>query len=191
MSLSTLDRAILLKWARRALEHAAAHQSWLETPEPPSEALAARRGVFVTLREGPKLRGCVGNLRARGSLFEEVGRAAFSASQRDPRFPPVKPEETDRLLIEISVLTEPERIEAPDEDHALAQMIPHRHGVIIRSRSRIGTFLPKVWDKLASRHEFMAHLKRKAGWAPDEWPDDAEVELYEAEDFAEPNVATR
>ncbi len=185
MTLSPEDRAMLLKWARTALEHAARHQSWLEPPETGSEALLERRGVFVTLRDGDKLRGCVGNLVPRGTLIEEVGRAAFSASQRDPRFAPVRPEETERLLIEISVLTEPKAVDLNGEDHALAQMIPHRHGVIIRSGSRIGTFLPKVWDSLPSREAFMAHLKEKAGWAQDEWPEDAVMELYEAEDFAE------
>jgi len=185
MRLSPEDRAALLSRARQCLEHAAREGSRLEASEAPSAALEARRGVFVTLRDGDELRGCVGNLVPRGSLFEEVGRAAFSASQRDPRFPPVKSEETGRLLIEVSVLTEPRSIDASSEDHVLAQMIPHRHGVIIRSRSRIGTFLPKVWDSLASPREFMARLKRKAGWDPHEWPDDAMVELYEAEDFAE------
>lgn len=185
MTLGPEDRATLLKWARTALEHAARHESWLEAPETSSEALLERRGVFVTLRDGDQLRGCVGNLFPRGTLIEEVGRAAFSASQRDPRFDPVRPQETDRLLIEISVLTRPRVVEVSGEDHALAQMIPHRHGVIIRSGSRIGTFLPKVWDSLPSREAFMAHLKQKAGWAPDEWPADAVMELYEAEEFGE------
>lgn len=185
MTLIAQDRAYLLRWARRSVEHAAKHRARLEMPEPEGEDLKARRGAFVTLREEGRLRGCVGNLEPRDPLYLEVSRAAFSASMRDPRFPPVEPEETASLLIEISVLTRPVGIDCTSEDVVLAQMIPHRHGVTLRAGSRIGTFLPKVWSTLGTREAFMTQLKRKAGWGPAEWPDDAKVEFYEAEDFAE------
>jgi AmmeMemoRadiSam system protein A len=186
MGLTVDERATLLRLARRAMEHAARTGARLEPePEGLTPTLEARRGVFVTLRAGKELRGCVGNLDARGPLWREVGRAAYSATLRDPRFPPVGPEETERLLIEVSVLTEPVPIDAPSEDHVLAQMIPHQHGVTLKSGSRIGTFLPKVWENLGEPRQFLSHLKAKAQWGRDEWPHDAVVELYEAEDFAE------
>src|SRR5829696_2596742 len=48
---------------------------------------------FVTLRRDAQLRGCIGYLVARRALAVDVAENPMAAATRDPRFPPLAPEE--------------------------------------------------------------------------------------------------
>lgn len=124
---------------------------------------------FVTLKRGPRLRGCIGSLRPSRSLVEDVALNAFGAAFRDPRFPPLKRDERDGLDLSISVLTPPKEIPCSSEADLLAQLRPGVDGVILADGKRRGLFLPAVWETLPDPADFLRHLKRKAGLAPDYW----------------------
>ncbi|MGH7615548.1 MAG: AmmeMemoRadiSam system protein A [Gemmatimonadales bacterium] len=146
------------------------------TAEAPPDvpALRARRGAFVTLRRGLELRGCIGHVPADRPLAEVVMRMAVSAATTDPRFPPVAPEELSDLRIEISVLSEPVRVDPPD----VARVQPGRDGVIVRRSGRQGVLLPQVATEFDWGPEaLLAAACRKAGLAADAWRE-AESELY-------------
>ena len=65
----------------------------------PEELYAKQAGVFVSLKEEGKLRGCIGTIApVRNNIAEEIIENAISASARDPRFRPVQPEELDKLV---------------------------------------------------------------------------------------------
>ncbi len=149
-----------------------------------------KRGVFVTLNEFPsmELRGCIGFPRPVDELEVLTVRAALAAAFEDPRFEPVRDlEEMDRLVVEVSVLTEPELIEVRDR-----RTLPHaievgRHGLIIELGERAGLLLPQVpveygWDA----EEFLVNLCFKAGLGPTEWLNPkARIYRFEADVFAE------
>jgi AmmeMemoRadiSam system protein A len=86
-------------------------------------------GVFVSLHmiDGD-LRGCIGTIEpVRSNLAQEIIANAISAATRDPRFPPVRSDELDRLDISVDVLTPPEPIDSiRDQD-------PQQHGLIVQS----------------------------------------------------------
>ncbi len=124
---------------------------------------------FVTLKHGPRLRGCIGSLRATRSLIEDVAVNAFAAAFKDPRFPPLKREEWDGLDLSISILTPPKEIRCSSEADLLVQLRPGVDGVILEDGKRRGLFLPAVWEALPDPVDFLRHLKRKAGLAPDYW----------------------
>ena len=52
-------------------------------------ALDAPGAAFVTLHVDGALRGCIGTLERRRSLWSVVGEMAAAAATRDPRFPPM------------------------------------------------------------------------------------------------------
>src|SRR5688572_33306287 len=52
-------------------------------------ALPDASGVFVTIKERGRLRGCLGTLQNRAGLAAEVSRCAADSASEDPRFPPV------------------------------------------------------------------------------------------------------
>jgi AmmeMemoRadiSam system protein A len=176
-----LDRQALLRVARKALH------DYLATGEHPdvptgSGALLQPRAVFVTLRhrDSRALRGCIGQVNARGPLVESVIRMAIAAGTEDPRFAPVEPDELPDLRIEISALTPMEPI-APED------VVVGKHGLMIRAQDRSGLLLPQVpseqgWD----REAFLAAVCRKAGLPDTTWTTgDVELHAFECEVWEE------
>ena len=84
-----------------------------------------RLGAFVTLRKDHALRGCIGFLVGIMPLYEEIAQLAREAAFEDPRFPPLQESELDSIIIEVSLLSVPERIDSPNS------FVPGRDGIII------------------------------------------------------------
>jgi AmmeMemoRadiSam system protein A len=141
--------------------------------------------TFVTLKQGGELRGCIGSLKARYPLMDDLQNNAISAAFHDPRFPPLSKDELDQTEIEVSLLSEPEPVTFSDEADALSQLKPDIDGIIFECGGYRSTFLPQVWEKLPSPELFMAHLKQKAGLAPDFWSDEVLIYRYSVEKFTE------
>jgi AmmeMemoRadiSam system protein B/AmmeMemoRadiSam system protein A len=175
------DKNSLLVIARDAIEQYVRHQHVpdLDTVGP-SEALKTRCGAFVTLNEHNTLRGCIGQFGSDLPLYRVVQQMAVAAAVQDFRFPPVSPEELDKLEIEISVLTPMRRITSIDE------ITMGKHGIYIKKGSKGGTFLPQVATETGwSKEEFLGHCAQdKAGIGWDGWKD-AEIYVYEALVFSE------
>ncbi len=173
---------ILLQAARSAIAAefggpppAALPVHWLQRP----------RASFVTLKIHGHLRGCIGSLEARRSLFEDVCHNAVAAAFRDPRFEPLTPAELEELRIEVSILSEATPMDCYDERDALAQLRPGTDGLILEYGLHRATFLPQVWDELPQPAVFLRQLKRKAGLASDFWSDDVRLARYTVQQFSE------
>ena len=105
----------------------------------PPALVAERAGVFVSLHKGGELRGCIGTISpTTASVAEEIVQNAVSAATKDPRFPPVRPEELDLLEINVDVLGPPEKIKSEE------QLDPQRYGVIVSRGIRRGLLLPDL-----------------------------------------------
>lgn len=132
-------------------------------------AFREKRGTFVTLTINNQLRGCIGNLDSTDSIVEGIERNAINAAFRDPRFPPLKANELDRVEIEVSILTEPQPLIYRDSKDLLSKLRVHVDGVILRKGSTSATFLPQVWEQLPQPETFLSHLCTKAGLPADTW----------------------
>lgn len=125
--------------------------------ELPSEMLARRAGVFVSLHKDGMLRGCIGTIApVTGCVAEEILRNAVSAGTQDPRFQPVKEEELERLVYSVDVLGEPEAITSKEE------LDVKKYGVIVTKGRKRGLLLPDL-DGVDSVEEQIAIARRKAG----------------------------
>jgi AmmeMemoRadiSam system protein A len=125
--------------------------------------------TFVTLTALGRLRGCCGALEPDRPLALDVWHNAYASAFRDPRFPPLQRPEYAELEVEISVLGPLEPIAARNDVELLAALVRGRHGLLLACDGRRATFLPQVWDDLPDPAQFLAHLKRKAGWEPSFW----------------------
>jgi AmmeMemoRadiSam system protein A len=171
----------LIQIARAAVAGSVTGRS-APAPVEADDAVPEASGAFVTLKKHGQLRGCIGTLECRGSLAEEVARAAVSAAREDPRFEPVSASELDDLDIEVSVLGPLEEIDPRDPD----AIVIGRHGLVVEQGRRRGLLLPQVapewgWD----RDAFLAHTCKKAGLAPDAWKHGATVYRFAAEVFGD------
>ena len=128
--------------------------------EAPAEMKERRAGVFVSIHEDGRLRGCIGTMRpVYGCIAEEIIQNAVSAATRDPRFDPIRPDELERLEINVDVLSEPERIRSRDE------LDVKRYGVIVSSGSKRGLLLPDL-DGVDTVDEQVSIAMRKGGITP-------------------------
>jgi AmmeMemoRadiSam system protein A len=150
---------------------------------PPSDrpGILARPGaVFVTLNRRGALRGCIGSVIAWRPLAEDVVDNAFKSAFKDPRFPPLRPEELDGLTLSLSVLTPPVPMTFKDQEDMLGQLRPRVDGLIIEDGGRRALFLPSVWEQLPDKHQFLAHLKAKAGMPTDHWSPHFKASRFQA-----------
>jgi hypothetical protein len=186
-NLSASERKFLLELARKTLASVTAGGSVPEVAEkdvPPK--LAEKKACFVTLTKEGALRGCIGHLTAMEPLHQAVAENARNAALRDPRFLPVKPDELDKIKIEISVLTEPQPLAFSSPDDLLSKLHPNEDGVLLHIGPRTATFLPQVWAQLPDKVKFLEHLSEKAGCEPSAWRGkDVTVEIYHVECFEE------
>lgn len=173
------ERRRLLELARRSIINAVAAG---HVPDLYALPLKVKRrcGVFVTLRAGRRLRGCIGQPDSPHPLDQTVIRCAALSALHDPRFPALRQEEIALIEIEISVLSEsapalPEQIEVG------------RHGLAVTCGPFRGLLLPQValefgWD----RERFLAETCHKAGLPAEAWRSpETRIEAFTAEVFAE------
>ena len=183
------EKQTLLRLAREAMECAVRGQVL-----PPLDIksltplLQANGSSFVTLTIDDDLRGCIGALEAYQPLAEDVCEHAVSAALHDPRFPPVRENELNRIKLEVSRLTAPHLLEYSSSEDLLKKLNPHVDGVILRDNFRRATFLPQVWEKIPDPAEFLNHLCQKMGVRANTWREaKLQVYVYQVEEFHETN----
>ncbi|BAF70703.1 AmmeMemoRadiSam system protein A [Nitratiruptor sp. SB155-2] len=147
--------------------------------------LAKPGAVFVTINERSSLRGCIGSLVAHRPLIDDLIENAKAAAFGDPRFPPLSPEEFDKITIEISLLSEPKPLEYRDIEDLRAKIRPGIDGVVLKLDGRQATFLPQVWEELNDFDQFFAHLCMKAGLPANCLAYHPEIFVYQVEKFSE------
>lgn len=158
--------------ARNTIENYIKNGTIIEKPlNLPEEMLKRKAGTFVSLHKDGDLRGCIGTISpVRGCIADEIISNAISASVRDPRFSPVRPEELPFLEYSVDVLSDTESISSPDE------LDVKRYGVIVTKGNRRGLLLPNL-EGVDTVSEQIDIARRKAGIAPDE--EGVELEKFE------------
>ena len=134
------------------------------TPQPKelTPEMKPKAGVFVSIHKLGALRGCIGTFEPqKENVAEEIIANAISSATRDPRFPPVVPNERKDLDYSVDVLTTPEPIDSPD------QLDPKRYGVIVECGFRRGLLLPDL-EGVDSVDYQIDICRQKAGIMPDE-----------------------
>ncbi|WP_456469076.1 TIGR00296 family protein [Archaeoglobus sp.] len=146
---------------------------------------AEKRGVFTTLTKHGNLRGCIGFPYPIKRLDEAIIESAIAAAVDDPRFDPVRLSEMDKIIVEVTVLTPPEKIDAKPKD--LPQHVEiGRHGLIVKMGPFSGLLLPQVAVEYnMDSEEFLSETCMKAGLPPDCWLTGAEVYRFEGQIFKE------
>ena len=147
--------------------------------DPPTAHLSESRGVFTSLYLRGELRGCVGYVLPKESVYRAVAETARAAAFEDTRFCPVTLPEAQALEIELSILSPPQPV--------LAEAVEiGRHGLLISLGAQRGLLLPQVpvehhWDRVT----FLEQTCRKAGLPLDAWKNGAKVEAFTAEVFGD------
>jgi uncharacterized protein (TIGR00296 family) len=175
-SLTQEEGEFLVRLARKAMESYVTRRIKVVIPPDTPPKLKSRSGVFVTLEkiiEGAsdrELRGCIGRPLPEAPLVEATIESAIDSCSQDPRFPPVRPAELPRIVVEVSVLTPPELIRVEDPKEYPLKIKCGVHGLLVERGWNRGLLLPQVpvewgWDEA----EFLGQCCMKAGLPPSEW----------------------
>jgi len=128
-----------------------------------------KRGIFVSIHTYPEheLRGCIGFPYPILELGEALQKAAISAAFKDPRFLPLKRQELNKIILEISILTEPKPIHANSPKEYAKKIQIGKDGLIIIYDHMSGLLLPQVPVEYGwSAEKFLEQLCFKAGLDP-------------------------
>lgn len=190
----TLEEGVyIVRLARRAVEEYLKTGRKIKPMDIPSEKLLRPGMTFTTLetldRESGRtsLRGCIGFLAPVHSLVEAVVESAIEAAVNDPRFPPVELWEMDNIVVEVTVLSEPVKLEVENRWDLPKHIVIGVHGLVVEKGWFKGTLLPVVpieycWDE----ETFLAETCLKAGLKPDCWLDKStRIYVYEGRVFRE------
>ncbi|PJC87897.1 AmmeMemoRadiSam system protein A [Vibrio sp. HA2012] len=176
---STEELSELLSVARKAVtDYLANHYTDLD-PSLYSFHLQQPAACFVTLEVNGELQGCLGSVEPRLPLLDEVYNKARAASFQDPRFPPLKSEQLDKLTLEVSVLNQPHELKVLSEQELASYLMKNRVGLILSDQSHHALFLPQVWEQVYNPRDFIRHLKRKAGWKSSYWSASIRIQTFE------------
>jgi len=175
----------LVKIARQAIEKFVIDKTKIKPPKDVPNILWEKAGVFVTInkliKEHEELRGCIGYIMPIKPLIEATIDVAIAAATEDPRFPPVSSQELDTILVEVTVLTPPQKVEVKSPDEYLDKIKIGRDGLLLKYGMFSGTLLPQVpveygWDV----ETFLDHLCLKAGLPLRCWKNpDVEIFSYQ------------
>jgi len=163
MELSIEEKEILLKAARESIieEFRKGEVDKIDYKAYPK--LKMELGAFVTLKIDNQLRGCIGYIFAQKPLFETIVEAAKHSAFEDPRFRELSKDEIDKIVIEISVLSEFEPIKNYEDIEV------GKHGLLLEEGGR-AVLLPQVaTEQNFNRSQFLTALCHKAGLYGDYW----------------------
>lgn len=172
------EKEKLFKIARKSIECALKREKLpgFSVKEP---NLLVKCGVFVTLENRGRLRGCIGHFEPNFPLCEIVSQMAIASATQDYRFAynPVTLKEMDEIDIKISILSEMKKVDSVEEIEV------GKHGIWIKQGTQGGTYLPEVATEMGwNRIEFLEHCcAEKAGLPKDAWKKGAEIYIYSSQ----------
>lgn len=179
----------LVKLARRSLTEYLKNNKKIKIPEDAPQKLKMNAGIFVTLhiysQKDPKLdlRGCIGRPYPEQTLLQAAIDSSIDSGINDWRFAQVSLNELDNILVEVTALTPPEKIEGNTPEDRLNAIEIGKDGLMIELKSapkgRGGLFLPQVpvewkWNK----QQYLIELCGKAGLPGNFWKKTDRTNLY-------------
>ena len=189
--ISDKEGKFLISLARKAIERYIKESESVKPPKDLDKKFYQNSGVFVTLNKisqnNRELRGCIGYPHPERPLLEALIDAAISSATRDPRFERLHPEELEKIVVEVSVLTPPERVIVSSPKEYPKHINVGEDGLIVKWRLGSGLLLPQVAVEYGwNAEDFLCHTCIKAGAPPDLWlTPDSEIQKFKAIIFSE------
>lgn len=187
MSYADREGQLAVRIAREAIEARLLGRT--KRPFDIPKGFEEKSGAFVTINNHPAgdLRGCIGYPQPFFPLVKSIERAAESAATEDPRFPPMRPEELDRVIVEVSILTAPKQIEVKKPKELVNHVRIGVDGLSVAQGLNRGILLPQVAvEEGFDASDFLSQACMKAGLLADAWLDpETRVYTFQAEVFSE------
>ena len=181
------DGKELLSIARSTLEKLVRREHTAKPAKYPI-SFNEKMGIFCAFYKNGKRRSraVIGLPYPLMSLVDALTEAVKTAVTGDEKFPEITPDELAEVKIEISVLTEPQIIEAMYDAKILGNIAVGSDGLFLQFGMYESYLMPQAWEGTSSKEDFLSALCVKAGLDQDAWHD-TEIHLYkfQAQSFRE------
>lgn len=184
MELSIYEKKILLNAARESIRSIFSNEKLPATDFEKHPVFKLNCGAFVTITINKSLRGCIGYIISSQPMFQTVCDAAIQAATEDPRFPSLQEDEFEKIEIEISILSEPFKMNNYDDIEL------GRHGLILEESGRRALLLPQVpIEHNLNKDQFLSALCQKGGFPQDLWKEKIlNIDMFTATVFSEKDM---
>jgi hypothetical protein len=164
----------LVELARKSAETYVREGKTITMPSSLPSEMSGKAGVFVSIKKGGELRGCIGTfMPSFDSIGTETIMNAISAATKDPRFQPVREEELEDLTYSVDILSAPEKVKG------VSELDPEKYGIIVISGQRRGLLLPDL-EGVDTAEEQLRITRLKAGIPPH---DEVEILRFEVKRY--------
>jgi len=183
------EGAQLIKLARDAMKTYLVDGREMDPPSGVPESFLQTKGIFLTLEIYPThgIRGYIGFPYPDQPLAYTTIRAAIGTAIGDMRFQEISENELDKIVLRITITSEPKKITAKDPKDIIKQIVIGRDGLIAQAGRHIGRLLPQVaveqgWNE----EEFLSRLCIHAGLPSYAWQEGkVEISTFTAQIFEE------
>lgn len=138
--------------------------------------LTTKRGLFVTLKNGGRVRGMQGDIEPSRPLYQQVIVFTRRAATRDPRFLPLAEADLGATIIELTIIGARTRVSGP------ADLRLDGQGVFLEKWGRRALFLPAI---LSEQHwtaeRILDELCAQAALPRGSWSESARIETFATE----------
>ena len=187
--LTLVDATQLVRLARDAMKTYLIDGREIEPPAGLPESFLQTKGVFLTLETYPthEIRGYIGFPYPENPLAYTIIRAAIGTAVGYMRFPEIKYEELEKIVIRITITSEPKKITAREPKSLVKQIVIGRDGLIAQAGRHVARLLPQVavengWNE----EEFLSRLCIHAGLPSYAWQEGkVEISTFSAQIFEE------
>lgn len=148
--------------ARGSIREYVLNKVKLSPPVPLPEEMKQKAGLFVCIKIGGNLRGCIGTIEpCRSNIAEEIIYNAVSAATRDSRFSPLVKEELGGIAVSVDILSASEKVGSTDE------LDPKIYGLVVSAGEKRGILLPDL-EEVDTPMQQIAICRRKGSIGEDE-----------------------
>jgi len=187
MQLSNEYGYFAVRIARKVIEKWVKGREKLK-PKSYPEFFNKKMGVFTTIHAWPEkeLRGCIGFPYPELRLIDALVSSAIEACN-DPRFLPLRENELEHVVVEVSILTEPKLIDVENKMEYLKKIEIGKDGLIIKNGIFSGLLLPQVPVEFGwNVKQYLENLCEKAMLPRNAWLfTDTQIFKFQAFIFAE------
>jgi AmmeMemoRadiSam system protein A len=175
----------LLEFARLALETKLMNKEFVPDFTVLKDDCFEKKGVYVVFIEDNYLRAVSGYVEPLKYIYQGVIENSINAGFYSKKYKPITKLDLSRLVIEVSLLTEPKKLEYSTKEDILSK-IDSRMGLLIKEGMQKTVFLPTMWKMYPDKEDFLDHLCYDAGLQEATWKRKLlDIYYFYAETFAE------
>lgn len=163
----------LLKHGRKSLEEYIRFKK-LQSIQEKNPSLAHERGVYITIKKDENIiRGHLGYILPIKPLYQAVSDGVIKAATKDLKYPALTEEELSKVKIEISVLSNIEKV----NNFNLIEI--GTHGIYLNKGWQSAIILPHIaQENNWSKEKFLEKACQRAGLSPQAWKKDKKIDIY-------------